>query len=140
MKKITLFAVVCGLSISSSIWAESTTPDSSTATDGKQSKKFEKCLKKFDQNGDGKLDEAEKALAQKAREERRQKRLAKWDVNHDGKLDESEKSAMKQAMAEKKAKSMEKWDVNHDGKLDTDEKAARKASHQTKKSSENLQQ
>jgi Ca2+-binding EF-hand superfamily protein len=63
-------------------------------------------IKKFDKNGDGKLDEAERAEAAKSRggapgaggrdPAKMQEMIKKYDKNGDGKLDETEKAeAMK---------------------------------------------
>lgn len=116
-------------------------------------------LQKFDKNGDGKLDEAEKGAAKKAMEERRaagkgpegnrsasglsEERRAelmkKFDKNGDGKLDETEREAAKKEMGEQRGKGgpggdarraemMKKFDKNGDGKIDGAEReAARKA-------------
>ncbi len=52
-------------------------------------------LKKFDKDGDGKLDDAEMAAWKAAREAEKKAMMEKYDTNKDGKLDESEKAAMK---------------------------------------------
>jgi Ca2+-binding EF-hand superfamily protein len=79
-------------------------------------------LQKYDTNGDGKLDDAEKAKMKadmKAkREARREKKLAQFDTNHDGKLDANERAAMKAAMAEKR---FAKLDTNGDGVISKEE-------------------
>jgi len=48
-------------------------------------------VKKYDKNGDGKLDREESAALQK---DRQQEMLKKYDKNGDGKLDEEERKAM----------------------------------------------
>jgi Ca2+-binding EF-hand superfamily protein len=48
-------------------------------------------VKKYDKNGDGKLDPEERAALQK---ERQAEMLKKYDKNSDGKLDEAERKAM----------------------------------------------
>ena len=87
----------------------------------------EKLLEKFDANGDGKLDETERAAAREAvkakREAHKQKIFEKFDANGDGKLDEQERAAAKEAF---KAKSKERFDENGDGELDETERAAAK--------------
>lgn len=47
--------------------------------------------KKYDKNGDGKLDEEERKTLQK---ERQDEMMKKYDKNSDGKLDEAERQAM----------------------------------------------
>jgi hypothetical protein len=48
-------------------------------------------VKKYDKNGDGKLDQEERAALQK---DRQAEMLKKYDKNGDGKLDEAERKAM----------------------------------------------
>jgi hypothetical protein len=48
-------------------------------------------VKKYDKNGDGKLDQEERAVLQK---ERQEEMLKKYDKNGDGKLDEAERKGM----------------------------------------------
>jgi len=48
-------------------------------------------VKKYDKNGDGKLDQEERAALQKDRQD---EMLKKYDKNADGKLDEAERKAM----------------------------------------------
>ena len=65
--------------------------------DGRRPHGKEKMLRRFDANGDGVLDEDEKAKAREAirqRHLRRQKMLERFDVNGDGRLDEDERSKM----------------------------------------------
>src|SRR5262245_36648926 len=57
-------------------------------------------LKKYDKNGDGKLDPEEKAAIQKDREAMRKEYMAqllkKYDKNGNGKLDEDEQQARRE--------------------------------------------
>jgi len=48
-------------------------------------------LKKYDKNGDGKLDQEERAALQK---DRQAEMIKKYDKNGDGKIDEEERKAM----------------------------------------------
>ena len=97
-----------------------------------------KFLAKFDKNGDGKLDDTEKAAARQAHEERRKAAQAKFDKNGDGKLDDAEKAAAKQAREEHRKTILAKFDKNGDGKLDDAEKATAKAArHEQHKNHKN---
>lgn len=81
-----------------------------------------KMIQKFDANGDGALDDAERAQMKQAFAEKHAARkaamLAKFDTNKDGALDDSEKLAMRDARA---AERFAKLDSNGDGKLSLDE-------------------
>jgi Ca2+-binding EF-hand superfamily protein len=92
-------------------------------------------LKRFDKNGDGKLDETEKTAAKeynrtqqteggkKAGERLRKKAVAKYDKNGDGKLDQAEKEAARAEIVND-PKVIKRHDKNGDGKLDEAEQAA----------------
>ena len=79
-------------------------------------------LDKFDKNGDGKLDDAERADMKAAfaarRAEHHKEMLTTWDTNKDGKLDDAERAAMRDARLTERFKAM---DANGDGKLTLDE-------------------
>ncbi len=98
-------------------------------------KRHAEILKRFDKNGDGKLDEDEKAAAKeynreettgrqnKARERLGKKALEKFDKNNDGKLDEAEHAEMIKAL-ETDPRLVKRFDKDGDGKLNAAEKAA----------------
>jgi Ca2+-binding EF-hand superfamily protein len=73
-------------------------------------------LQKYDANGDGKLDDAEKATMradfQAKRAEHKQKMLEKYDINGDGKLDKQERTSMRH---DRMVESFKKLDSNGDG-------------------------
>jgi hypothetical protein len=79
-------------------------------------------IQKFDQNGDGVLDDAERADLRAAfaakRAAHRQAMLDKYDTNHDGVLDAAERAAMRDDLLTKK---FQKLDSNGDGQLSLDE-------------------
>ena len=56
-------------------------------------------IEKYDTNGDGKLDPAEREAARaEIQKQREAERLKKYDKNHDGKLDEAEMKAEQEAV------------------------------------------
>jgi Ca2+-binding EF-hand superfamily protein len=79
-------------------------------------------IQKFDKNGDGKLDDAEraemKAVFEARHAERHKAALARYDLNKDGKLDAAERTAMRD---DKLAERFQAMDKNADGKLTLDE-------------------
>lgn len=85
--------------------APSTRPNSA-ATAAPMS--YEEILRRYDKNGDGKIDEAEKTAARAAAREQmattRSQRfgefLSRFDKNGDGKLDDSEKASLKAFLSE----------------------------------------
>lgn len=86
-------------------------------------------LEKFDEDGDGKLNEKEREAAreerQKQMEARRAEALEKFDKDGDGKLNMEER---KEAMKARRAEILKRFDENGDGKLSKEERAeARKA-------------
>jgi len=108
------------------------------AQDGEMYVKF---MQRFDENGDGKLDEAERAKAQEAYEkkdgplgerggEMRKKALEMFDANKDGKLDDKERAKLNEHAEKMKNRTPEemkkdylaRFDANKDGKLDEKER------------------
>ncbi len=79
-------------------------------------------IQKFDKNGDGKLDDSERAQMKAAfeakRAEHRKEMLAKYDTNKDGKLDAAERKVMRDDKLTQRFQAMDK---NGDGKLTLDE-------------------
>jgi EF hand/Synaphin protein len=79
-------------------------------------------MQKYDANGDGKLDDGERAKLhadmKAKREAMKADMLAKYDINKDGKLDKTERAVMKNERAEV---AFKKADTNNDGQLSLDE-------------------
>lgn len=88
---------------------------------GPMKKNYQELIKRHDKNGDGRLDEEEKAAAHAAMRkeggggqgDRRKQLLKRFDKNGDGRLDDTERAA-----AEKfRAKQLKKFDQDGDGQL-----------------------
>jgi hypothetical protein len=79
-------------------------------------------IQKFDKNGDGVLDDAERADMRAAfaarRAAHRQAMLDKYDANKDGKLDGAERAAMREARLTERFQELDK---NGDGQISLDE-------------------
>jgi hypothetical protein len=82
----------------------------------------ETLIQKFDKNGDGVLDDAERADMKAAfaarRAARRQAMLDKYDTNQDGKLEPAERGAMRSDLLTRRFETM---DRNGDGVVSLDE-------------------
>ena len=90
--KITLFAVITaiiGLAVASG------TPEKEEGRKDRGKPGIKQWIEKFDKNGDGKLDEAERKAAGEAR---KKMILEKFDKNGDGKLCADERKAAAEAM------------------------------------------
>ena len=94
---------------------------------GQQGQRKRERMAKFDTNGDGKLDDSERAAARQQFMNAHKDKWAKFDTNGDGKLDDAERSALRQQMMEKHKDKWAKFDTNGDGQLDASERAAAKA-------------
>jgi hypothetical protein len=79
-------------------------------------------MQKFDANGDGVLDDAERAKMKEAfatrRAARKAARVARFDADHDGALSPAERAAMRDQLARDR---FAKLDKNGDGMLSLDE-------------------
>jgi len=84
----------------------------------------DKFIEKYDTNGDGVLDEDEKAKLLERRKQFRQQILKKYDTDGDGKLNEEEKKNAKEGFRKRMRQTLlKKYDTNGDGKLDEAERA-----------------
>lgn len=84
----------------------------------------EEMLKKFDKDGDGKLNDEEKKAMQEEREKRHKEMLEKYDTDKDGKISKEEREAAMKAWHQKLLKE---FDADGDGKLsDEESQTARK--------------
>lgn len=88
-------------------------------------KRADKDLKKYDTNGDGKLDEAEKKALDEAK---RLKDIKAFDWDGDGKLNEREKTAMQWAEEGRLDGAFRKLDADANGQLSQEEITAGLAS------------
>jgi Ca2+-binding EF-hand superfamily protein len=86
-------------------------------------------MRRYDSNGDGQLDDAEKKAMETAQadmEKRRADDLKQYDTNGDGQLDDNERQVRNAAREQKRVELMAKYDKNRDGQLDDSEQASMK--------------
>ncbi len=117
-------------------------------------------IKRFDRDGDGLLDDAERAAAKAqlmkepaapaaaatggkknrgtAGEAMRERVVAQFDANKDGKLDDTERAAARKAFGDKSGKVRDelllRFDENGNGRIDPDERAAAAAAVKKRRS------
>jgi len=102
-----LLITAASLTLSTVLSAQESAPPASESE--RRAKAREKILAKFDANGDGKLDDAEKAALRQAFEGKagtlgaRRKLLEKFDTNGDGRIDDTERAAARELIQQKKA-------------------------------------
>jgi Ca2+-binding EF-hand superfamily protein len=98
---------------------------------------YEEMVRKFDVDGDGKLDEKERKAMYE--EYARQAEIKQYDTNGDGVLDEKERAEMEAEKAQwkkvaelQKQYYMKKYDLNGDGKISPEEQKAVMEDYQRK--------
>lgn len=83
-------------------------------------------VKKYDKDGDGKLNEEETKTAREAlqaeREAARKKMIEKFDKDGDGKLNDEERKAAREAAEARQKELIAKYDADKDGKLSREER------------------
>lgn len=101
-------------------------------------KRADELLKRFDKNGDGKLDDDERAdakeamlkeqtdrqMARSAAGQMRSELLRRFDRNADGKIDDREMAELEKFVrprVESNPAQLRRYDTNHDGKIDDTE-------------------
>jgi len=128
MKKILIFLSAIGLSIG--LYAKPEKDGKKPGSkEGRPSR--EEIIKKFDKDGDGKLNDEEKAELRKKMAERSGGGrklppflMKKFDKDGDGKLSDEEKAEARKAMEERRKEMIEKFDKDGDGKLNDEERKA----------------
>ncbi len=111
------FAAVVAMMVTVSVQAEDKPKPAAQADFPKRMNVGADALKEFDKDGDGKLNEQERAARF---EQMRKAREKAFDKDGDGKLDDAEKAAMAEAF-----KAREKaFDKDGDGKLSDEERKA----------------
>jgi hypothetical protein len=103
------------------------------AEEGQGQGKKNRWEKRFDVNGDGKLDAQETAAMEAARKDAFTKLQGKYDKDGDGKLSESEKAERRTAMEAKRKETVAKFDKDGDGRLNPEERQAAKAARKVEK-------
>ena len=111
------FAAFAAMMMGVSVYAEGQTNKVAQAEFPKRVNAGAEALKAFDKDGDGKLNDQERAAM---REQMRKNREKKFDTNGDGKLDETERAAMLEA----RNAHVKEFDKDGDGKLSDEERKA----------------
>ena len=128
MKKILIFLSAIGLFIG--LYAKPEKDGKKPGSkEGRPSR--EEIIKKFDKDGDGKLNDEEKAEVRKKMAERSGGGrklppflMKKFDKDGDGELNDEEKAEARKAMEERRKEMIEKFDKDGDGKLNDEERKA----------------
>jgi hypothetical protein len=107
------------------------TPSAEGSSDPKP-QRHAQWVKQWDKNGDGKLDDSERAAAKQAMGDRkhmggkgRERMLQRFDKDGDGVLNETERAAAAEDLSSR-PRVLKRFDADGDGKLNDQEKAAAK--------------
>ena len=135
--------VLAALLLAVPAWAQQEMPAADTPDEaaGRMKKNYQELIKRHDKNGDGRLDEEEKAEAHAVMRkegggrqgDRRKQLLKRFDKNGDGRLDDTERAEAEKAreLLEKnrgagkfREQLRKRFDQDGDGRLDDGERAA----------------
>ena len=124
MKKVLLFLSVFVIAIGIHAKPEQ---ESKKPRPGEGRPSREEVMKKFDKDGDGKLNDEEKAELRKKMEGKRKLPpfvMEKFDKDGDGELNESERAEARKTMEGRRKEMIAKFDKDGDGKLNLEERKA----------------
>jgi hypothetical protein len=122
-----IFAATLGLAITGPLAAQDQNPNAPKHP-FLRGMMFAHMLHKADTDGDGRLNDAERAAAKAKFQENRKEFVAKHDTDGDGKLNDAERAAAREQIKARLKEAMAKFDTDGDGKLnETERKAAREA-------------
>tara|TARA_Y100000588_G_C14214568_1_gene908222 strand:- start:1093 stop:1638 length:546 start_codon:yes stop_codon:yes gene_type:complete len=130
MKKILIIGLTLAFGLGG-LWAEEkpTKRERKPAPKREAPPDREAIIKKFDKDGDGKLNEDERAEARKSFGGNRPPRppaalIKKFDKDGDGKLNEEERAALREEGQKRRQEILDKFDKDGDGKLNEEERKA----------------
>jgi len=105
MKKLFLLGLIFGLSAT---FTQADDGDKKPQQNPAKNVSRDDIIKKYDKNGDGKLDKDEREAARK---ERQAERLKKYDKNGNGKLDEDERAIAREEFRKSREDQRQSKDV-----------------------------
>lgn len=134
MSKMCFAAMLAVITVTAGVLAEEKAPAAPQGFPQRMNMGSE-AIKQFDKDGDGKLNDQERAAMIEARkamgEKMRAAREKEFDKNGDGKLDDTERAAMMEALKQrhpdagpKMQELMKRFDKDGDGKLNDEERKA----------------
>ena len=134
MSKISFAAMLAIVTVATAVMAEDKAPAAGQEFP-KRVNMGGDAIKQFDKDGDGKLNDQERAAMIEARktmmENMRKAREKEFDKNGDGKLDDAERAAMMEAFKQRHPEAgpkmqelIKRFDKDGDGKLNDEERKA----------------